>query len=148
MSIARPVAPGLSGVFAAGPPSRGGSDPSKSPLPAKVVMIPAGEILRTLRFLESSAKTLPELSIARLVGVFSCALVAGPPSPEYPGLDVPASRVMMLERSNWKIEWRLVNKMFPFESTAMPEGGETEASAPRTGVGRGAPPTTVEITYS
>ena len=68
-------------ALVAGPPSPRGRQLSSSqaaPLPATVVMIPAGETLRTF---PSAMKRLPALSTARPPAT-NCALVAGPPSPE------------------------------------------------------------------
>src|SRR5215471_1855285 len=72
----------------AGPPSP--VDPAL-PLPATVAMIPSGEIRRMRRLPESQTYRFPFGSSARLPGPLSDAFSAGPPSPENPGMPVPAT---------------------------------------------------------
>src|SRR5438309_2445303 len=71
-------------ALAAGPPSPSGKQkiwPAQL-MPATVVMVPPGETLRTRELLVSAMNTLPAASTATPAGFASCALVAGPPSPE------------------------------------------------------------------
>ena len=63
------------------------------PVPAIVVMMPLVATLRTTLESRSAMKTLPAASMAMPMGKFSCARVAGPPSPELPARPLPAKRV-------------------------------------------------------
>src|ERR1035438_6570248 len=92
-SSARPVGP-LSNADVAGPPSPPYPGP---PVPAKVVITPWGEILRTTEFPESATYRSPEVSGAIPTGPSSDASTAGPPSPEYPGRPFPAMVVTIPE---------------------------------------------------
>ena len=76
----------------AGPPS---PESPCVPLPATVVMTPAGEINRTRWLPVSGKRMLPSGSAAMPRGAAICANVAGPPSPEKPNVPVPAIVVMM-----------------------------------------------------
>src|SRR5262245_27931898 len=73
----------------AGPPS-----PEKPgvPVPANVVIIPVLDTRRMREFALSLMYTFPKVSPAVPVGIFKRAEVAGPPSPENPGLLPPANR--------------------------------------------------------
>ena len=98
----------------------GGAD--KVPPPATVVMIPLGETLR-MRWLSVSAMNrLPAPSIARPPGSFSCALVAGPPSPEKPFVPSPATVVMIPAGKTLRMRLLPVSAMnrLPAPSTATP----------------------------
>ncbi|MEA2442884.1 MAG: hypothetical protein QOJ12_176 [Thermoleophilales bacterium] len=83
------------GVFSAaavpGPPS-----PWKpaNPSPARVVMVPSGATRRTRWLFVSTITKPPSLATARPIGSFSCAEVAGPPSPLKPAEPIPATVVM------------------------------------------------------
>src|SRR5437879_912561 len=75
-----------SDALMAGPPS-----PSPCvPPPAKVVIVPPLDTVRTRLFEESEMYRLPELSTANPEGLLSCALIAWPPSPEYENEPLPA----------------------------------------------------------
>jgi hypothetical protein len=116
-------------------------------LPATVAIVPAGEILRTR--LESERKIFPWASTARpvkRVGKIS-ALLAGPPSPEYPGLLFPATRVSTPVVSNLKTQFEATKYRFPGASVATLRVRVSDAAVPGIGVGGGAPPATVEIMY-
>ena len=64
------------------------------PLPATVVIVPFGHT-RLMRLLSSSARMKPPSGIAdALCTKFSCADVAGPPSPLNPATPVPATVVI------------------------------------------------------
>ena len=68
-------------------PARRRPTPESSPpeaLPATVVITLEDDTLRMRWLAESAIYTLPLLSTITLLGQLSCALVAGPPSPEYP----------------------------------------------------------------
>src|SRR5271154_916524 len=80
-------------AFVADPPSP--EYPEVPPVPATVEMMPWGVTFRTTALLESAMYRLPEESTARPAGWFTCALVAAPPSPENPGIPVPAKVVMI-----------------------------------------------------
>src|SRR5262252_9473471 len=75
----------------AGPPS---PEYPSEPLPATVVMMPLADTFR-IRSVPSAMKRFPEPSTATAHGVDNDADVAGPPSPEYPGVPLPATVVMM-----------------------------------------------------
>src|SRR5262245_33613459 len=62
-------------------------------VPAKVVMVPAVETLRTTLLPVSEKYRFPELSTTMLVGPLSLAELAGPPSPLYPNWLFPATVV-------------------------------------------------------
>src|SRR5512142_702147 len=89
----------------------------------------------------------PLLSTATATGELNCALMANPPSPEYPALLLPAMRVMTPFGSSLKMHSDAAKKMLPEESAATAEGHVKEAFVPTAGVGGGAPPATVETTY-
>jgi hypothetical protein len=77
-------------ALVAGPPSASANVPP----PATVVMIPLAETFRTRKLFVSAMNRLPAPSTATLHG-HSCALVAGPPSPEKPRVPLPATVVMI-----------------------------------------------------
>src|SRR6266545_2152221 len=70
--------PRVRAALVAGPPS---PEYSGLPLPATVVMIPLGEILRMRLLRESAMNRLPAPSTAGPTGEDSCAPMAGLPSP-------------------------------------------------------------------
>ena len=75
----------------AGPPSPLPPPAFAVPVPAIVVMSPLPAVTsRTAAFLESAMKMLPAGSTKRPVGSYSCALVAGCPSPASPWVPLPA----------------------------------------------------------
>src|SRR6478672_1439540 len=88
------------------------------PLPAKVVMMPLVSTLRTRLFSESAMYRLPAESNARPLGAFSFALTAGPPSPEKPARELPATKVMEPEASILKTELPLLKYRLPPENTS------------------------------
>ena len=59
------------------------------PLPATVVMMPLADTFRIRPLKESAIKRFPEASTATPTGLHSDAAVAGPPSPEKPGIHCP-----------------------------------------------------------
>src|SRR3990172_1323899 len=77
-------------AFAAGPSGELGE---QVPFPAMVVMVPDGSTFR-IRPQDSSRYTLPSGPTAMLLTVSTCASVAGPPSPEKPGVPFPATTWM------------------------------------------------------
>src|SRR5664280_2833214 len=79
------------GAATAGPPSPFGElEGPMEPLPATVLMMPAGVNLRMRLLSESEMYTLPAASTAMALGPDRSALVAGPPSPPKPEYWVPA----------------------------------------------------------
>jgi hypothetical protein len=110
-------------------------------------MIPLAEILRTRAFPLSPTKISPAASTAMPVGLLSCALTAGPPSPEYPALEVPATSVSIALFSSLKTQLEALKYTFPALSVAIPEIPPSGTVVAATGLGKGAPPATVEITY-
>ncbi len=98
-------------------------------MPATVVMVPEVSTLRMTWLKKSAMKRFPAPSTSRSMGLSSLAAVAGPPSPEYPNLPVPATVVMTPEVSTLRILWlsRSAMKRLPEESTATPEGRESSA---------------------
>jgi hypothetical protein len=65
-------------------------------VPARVEMIPVeAETSRIKQFRVSAIKMFPNLSTATPEGSFSAALLAGPPSPEYQQVPVPATVEML-----------------------------------------------------
>ena len=77
----------FSSAAMAGPPS-----PEKPavPFPATVVITPAVSIFRMRELPESEMKILPWASTAIPEGALTCAALAGPLSPENPGVPLPA----------------------------------------------------------
>src|ERR1700685_4636117 len=80
-------------------------------------------------------------------GEFSCALGAGPLSPENPGRPLPAMRIAFPLESRRKTEFSAVKYTFPEGSRATLPGCPSAALVSAAGVGAGEPPATVEITY-
>src|SRR4051794_9198434 len=76
----------------AGPPPPEGPG---GPVPATVVMVPAGDTRRTRRLPESAIRKPPSAVAATASGALSAAAVAAPPSPENPGVPVPAAVVIV-----------------------------------------------------
>jgi hypothetical protein len=89
---------------------------------------------------------LPAESTATPCGEFNCALTAGPPSPEKPAREFPATSVRVPPPSILKTEFPLL-KYTPPEATASFLGCPIEVFKAATGVGGGAPPATVDIVY-
>src|SRR5271157_175553 len=89
---------------------------------------------------------LPAASTAMPTGVFNCAFTAGPPSPENPGRELPATSVRVTPLS-LNTEWPLLKYTLPAPSTATRRGWPMEVPVAATGVGGGAPPATVVIEY-
>ena len=106
---------------AAGPPS-----PLKpySPVPAIVVRVPEESTRRIRLFRLSAMKRLPAPSTTTPSGRCNCTATAGPWSPLKPGSPVPATVVMVPERSTRRMRWfpESAMKMFPVVSTATPAG--------------------------
>src|ERR1039458_3730836 len=88
LSLTQSVGPNIAAAVA-GPPSPEYPD---APLPATVVIVPPGEIRRMA---PTAAYRLPLGSNARSSGPSSSACGAGPPSPVYPGMPLPATVVMI-----------------------------------------------------
>ena len=65
------------------------------PVPATVVIIPAGETLRIRALLKSAIRKPPSAVAATAVGEWIWAAVAGPPSPLKPAVPVPATVVII-----------------------------------------------------
>ena len=85
----------FNGVPATGAPSGVGL---RSPVPAHVSMVPdATSSRRTRWFPMSQINNRPSGSNAMLCGCRSCALAAGPPSPENPATPVPATVEMIFD---------------------------------------------------
>jgi hypothetical protein len=82
----------FSSALVATPPS---SENPGIPVPATVVMMPVASTRRMRLLVVSAMKTLPSASAATPKGLYSWALVATPPSPENPGVPIPATVVMM-----------------------------------------------------
>src|SRR5579862_1060822 len=108
-------------------------------------MVPAGETTRIRLLVESEIYTLPAASTATPSGPFNVAAMAGPPSPENPGRELPAISVSTPPESSLKTEFRLAKYRLPALSTATRRGAPTEVLLPATGVAGGAPPAKVEI---
>src|SRR6185295_10682590 len=98
----------------------------------------------------------PALSIASPPGLAkpvvcneSLALVAGPPSPAYPGRPVPATRVLVPLASNLKTELKvaLLKYTAPFESAIAAVGKPRLASRANWAGRAPGPPAKVEMTY-
>ena len=108
-------------ALVAGPPS-----PLKlaAPLPAKVVITPAGVMRRTRLLSVSVTYKLPRASKAKALGKFSWALVAGPPSPPKPAAPVPAKveTIPAGVTRRMRFEARSVINKLPAASNAMPVG--------------------------
>src|ERR1039458_10357884 len=117
------------------------------PVPAKVLMMPAALTMRTRLFFESAMYRLPVLSSARPCGAFNCARVAGPPSPEKPGRELPAISVRFPPPSILNPQFKLLKWTFPDASTITRSGCPIEVLAAAAGVGGGAPPATVATEY-
>ena len=86
----------LSVAPVAAPPSpQAGNTPAQSPpVPAAVVIVPAGLTRRTTRLLKSAIRNPPSPVDATPVGPLIVAAVAAPPSPVYPAVPFPATVVM------------------------------------------------------
>src|SRR5579863_2074816 len=89
----------------------------------------------------------PDLSSATPCGTFNSAAVAGPPSPEYPALDVPAIRVSTPVVSILNTEFELLKYRFPAPSMAERSGSPIAVPEAATGVDGGEPPANVDIVY-
>ena len=111
-----------------------------TPLPASVVIVPAAETMRT-RLSFESLMTKPPVGIgATLLGPFSLAAVAGPPSPQAlvgvgQGTPVPATRVMTPVADTFRTLW-------PWSSVMRnpPPGSGTARSGPFSCAAVAAPP--------
>ncbi|MFT3791948.1 MAG: hypothetical protein QM741_12935 [Rudaea sp.] len=103
MLVAQPSASSMTGNASRGTPSW--------PLPAIVVMMPEPSTLRIRWFEQSAMYRLPALSMATASGLFSCAVFAAPPSPEYPALPVPATAVIVPPASTLRTMWSVVLAM-------------------------------------
>ncbi len=93
-STATPVGE-YSSALVAGPPS---PERPKAPLPATVLMTPAGDTSRTRLLPWSAMKRSPAASTANPTGLparLSSAAVAGPPSPLKPRVPLPATVVIV-----------------------------------------------------
>ena len=116
-----------SSAAVAGPPSP--VVPSV-PLPARVVMMPSGATLRTTKFPLSAMSRLPEASTYRPVGSLSSAWEAGPLSPVYPAVPVPATVVMMPLVSTLRTTLNCTSEKYtlPDRSVRTPHGAPTSAA--------------------
>ena len=65
------------------------------PLPATVEMMPVASMRRIRLLMWSATYSEPSEAAAMPSGQYSCAAVAGPPSPEKPGEPVPANVVIV-----------------------------------------------------
>src|SRR3990172_6505759 len=96
------------------------------PLPATVLINPVtASTLRTRSLKESATNTLPTPSTATPYGEFSWAPVAAPPSPENPGVPVPAMVLINpVTASTRRTRWLAMSAMntLPTPSTATPVG--------------------------
>jgi hypothetical protein len=94
------------------------------PVPATVVIIPFGETRRIRWLLVSASTMLPSGSSATPCTRFSCALVAGPPSPENPEEAVPATVVIRPSAVTRRTDGRngSAKTKLPSGRTAMPLG--------------------------
>jgi hypothetical protein len=112
----------------AGPPSPGKQHPE---LPATVVIIPAADTF--LMRSTFTMKRFPEASTAILVGRarLNDAEVAGPPSPELPGVPLPATVVMIPPGDTFRIRAlpKSAMKRLPEASTPTPVGRFNNAEA-------------------
>src|ERR1700719_185699 len=80
-------------ALAAGPPS---PEYTQVPVPTTVEITPVeADTSRTRQLAESAIRMFPERSTATPEGLFTIALMACPPSPEYPQVPVPATVEMM-----------------------------------------------------
>src|SRR5689334_19999933 len=70
------------------------------PPPATVVTIPPAT-LRMRPLYSSATYKFPAGSVARAATPLNCALIAGPPSPEYPTIPVPATLVTVPFDTFW-----------------------------------------------
>src|ERR1039457_3865884 len=98
------------------------------PLPATVLIVPAGVTFRIRLFIRSAMKRLPALSTATSLGWFSSAAVAGPPSPLKPAVPLPATVLIVPAAVTFRM--RLLPsamKRLPALSTAMPAGWNSSA---------------------
>jgi hypothetical protein len=108
--------------------------------------VPVGEIRRTLLFPESATYTAPEPATATPRGCANWAEVVGPSTA--PMSPLPASVVTWplgaTVRMRWFAESATIAKSLPF--TAMADGEENEAAAPKPFAAPGAPlPASVEV---
>src|SRR5437764_969547 len=92
----------------------------------------------------------PDESTATAVGPFNCALVAAPPSPEYPGAPVPAIVEITPPDDTSRTRWFPVSAInrLPNESTATAAGlfNTAEMACPPSPANPAVPfPATVEI---
>jgi hypothetical protein len=95
-----------SDAIVAGPPSPDAAvvQPPDTPVPAIVVIIPKGFIFLTTWLPYSAIKIFPIASIKMSSGKLIKALIAGPPSPEYPETPgVPAITVNIPAASTFAI---------------------------------------------
>ena len=92
--------------------------------PATVLMMPSTPTSRRPAFVESAINRFPYESTAIPVGPLSVAEVAGPPSPVYPAVPVPATVVMLPSRVTFRTMLFPVSAIYkaPEESTARPCG--------------------------
>src|SRR5271157_4705818 len=79
-------------------------------------------------------------------GALSCALTAGPPSPENPAREFPATSARLAPLSRYT-QLPAVKYRLPFESTMVRLGLPMVVLSAAAGVGGGAPPATVDIVY-
>ena len=93
-------------------------------------MIPLVATFRMRLLPWSPIYKLPTASTARPSGRASCALVAGPPSPEYPSEPFPATVVMMPFVATFRILFPPGSTMYKLlvASTATPDGPARESA--------------------
>ena len=123
------------------------------PLPATVVMIPFWRDLADAVVDVVRDERLPSLSTATPMAPFSCALVAGPPSPEKPGVPLPATVVMIPLAETLRMRVSSAMNRLPAPSTATPHrdaqlragGGPAISRVTRSGVSRDAREDSVPI---
>ena len=110
-------------AIVAGPPSP--LKPALPGVPATVVITPAVSILRMAVFHESAMYRLPEASSAKPWGALIWAMAAGPPSPLWPPVPVPATVVITPAVSTLRMRWLLVSAMY-----MLPDASATASPGP------------------
>src|ERR1035441_6872004 len=105
----------------AGPPS---PEKPAAPLPASVVTMPPADTFRIRLLQVSPMKMFPDASMAIAEGVHNDAEVAGPPSPEKPAIQLPATVAIAPSEVTFRIRLFPVSaiKRSPAAFTATPLG--------------------------
>ena len=115
--VMRKGAPSCAAV--AGPPLPVNPMP---PLPTAVLMMPAVFTLRTTALYQSVMYRLPFVSTTASIGLLRVAAVAGPPSPVYPVVPVPATVLMIPDVFTFLTQLKLWSTIYrlPVLSSARP----------------------------